>query len=32
MDTRNKGFNTKLVYAGILEDSHGSVVSPRPIS
>jgi methionine-gamma-lyase len=28
MDTRTKGFNTKLVHAGILEDSHGSVVTP----
>ncbi|MCE1204583.1 MAG: PLP-dependent aspartate aminotransferase family protein [Holophagaceae bacterium] len=28
MDTRNKGFNTKLVHAGIREDAHGSVVTP----
>ena len=28
MDTRTKGFNTKLVHAGILEDAHGSVVTP----
>jgi methionine-gamma-lyase len=28
MDTRNQGFNTKLVHAGILEDAHGSVVTP----
>jgi methionine-gamma-lyase len=28
MDTRNKGFNTKLVHAGIREDVHGSVVTP----
>jgi len=28
MDTRNKGFNTKLVHAGIPEDAHGSVVTP----
>ena len=28
MDTRNKGFNTKLVHAGIEEDAHGSVVTP----
>lgn len=28
MDTRNKGFNTKLVHAGIKEDAHGSVVTP----
>ncbi len=28
MDTRKKGFNTKLVHAGIREDAHGSVVTP----
>ena len=28
MDTRSKGFNTKLVHAGIQEDAHGSVVTP----
>ena len=28
MDTRNQGFNTKLVHAGIREDAHGSVVTP----
>jgi cystathionine beta-lyase/cystathionine gamma-synthase len=28
MDTRNKGFNTKLVHAGILEDAHASMASP----
>ena len=28
MDTRNKGFNTKLVHAGIKEDALGSVVTP----
>jgi methionine-gamma-lyase len=28
MDTRTKGFNTKLVHAGIPEDAHGSVVTP----
>ena len=28
MDTRNSGFNTKLVHAGIPEDAHGSVVTP----
>jgi methionine-gamma-lyase len=28
MDTRTKGFNTKLVHAGIEEDAHGSVVTP----
>ena len=28
MDTRNKGFNTKLVHAGIEEDAYGSVVTP----
>lgn len=28
MDTRTKGFNTKLVHAGIPVDSHGSVVTP----
>jgi len=28
MDTRTKGFNTKLVHAGIPEDTHGSVVTP----
>ena len=28
MDTRNLGFNTKLVHAGIEEDHHGSVVTP----
>jgi len=28
MDTRNKGFNTKLVHAGIREDAFGSVVTP----
>jgi methionine-gamma-lyase len=28
MDTRNKGFNTKLVHAGIREDAYGSVVTP----
>jgi methionine-gamma-lyase len=28
MDTRTKGFNTKLVHAGIPEDSYGSVVTP----
>lgn len=28
MDTRNKGFNTKLVHAGIPEDAYGSVVTP----
>lgn len=28
MDTRTKGFNTKLVHAGIPEDVHGSVVTP----
>jgi methionine-gamma-lyase len=28
MDTRNKGFNTKLVHAGISEDAYGSVVTP----
>jgi methionine-gamma-lyase len=28
MDTRNCGFNTKLVHAGIPEDAHGSVVTP----
>ena len=28
MDTRNCGFNTKLVHAGIPDDAHGSVVTP----
>jgi methionine-gamma-lyase len=28
MDTRNSGFNTKLVHAGIPDDAHGSVVTP----
>jgi methionine-gamma-lyase len=28
MDTRNKGFNTKLVHAGIKDDALGSVVTP----
>lgn len=28
MDTRTKGFNTKLVHAGIREDAYGSVVTP----
>jgi methionine-gamma-lyase len=28
MDTRNKGFNTKLVHAGIREDAYGAVVTP----
>jgi methionine-gamma-lyase len=28
MDTRNSGFNTKLVHAGTLKDAHGSVVTP----
>jgi methionine-gamma-lyase len=28
VDTRNKGFNTKLVHAGIPEDAYGSVVTP----
>ena len=28
MDTRNKGFNTKLVHAGIREDPFGAVVTP----
>ena len=28
MDTLNKGFNTKLVHAGIREDAYGSVVTP----
>jgi len=28
MDTRNQGFNTKLVHAGIRADAHGSVVTP----
>ena len=28
MDTRNLGFNTKLVHAGIPEDAHGSVTTP----
>ncbi len=28
MDTRNSGFNTKLVHAGIPKDAYGSVVTP----
>ncbi len=28
MDTRNLGFNTKLVHAGFSKDAHGSVVTP----
>ena len=28
METRNLGFNTKLVHAGIAKDAHGSVVTP----
>lgn len=28
MDTRSKGFNTKLVHAGIPDDPHGAVVTP----
>jgi methionine-gamma-lyase len=28
MDTRNLGFDTKLVHAGIPEDAHGSAVTP----
>ena len=28
MDTRTKGFNTRLVHAGIREDGYGSVVTP----
>ena len=28
MDTKNKGFDTKLVHAGDFEDAHGSAVTP----
>lgn len=28
MDTRNLGFNTKLIHAGFTKDAHGSVVTP----
>ena len=28
MDTKNKGFNTKLVHAGAYEDVFGSAVTP----
>jgi len=28
MDTRTKGFNTRLGHAGIREDGYGSVVTP----
>ncbi len=28
MDTKNKGFNTKLVHAGIPHDEYGAVVTP----
>lgn len=28
METRNLGFNTKLVHAGVSKDAHGSVVTP----